>query len=58
MHKRALAVSALVGTGVAVVCVPEIMAYRRLGVIARSLRDGAWTDAAATEPAEGGAAGR
>ena len=58
MHKRALAVSALVGTGVAVVCVPEIMAYRRLGAITRSLRDGVPPDAAPSEPAEGGAGRR
>ena len=38
MDKRTLALGALVGTGVAVVCVPDIKAYRRLGAITRSLR--------------------
>ena len=37
MDKRAIVLSTLVGTGVAVVCVPEIRAYRRLSAITRSL---------------------
>lgn len=50
MDKRAIALGALVGTGVAVVCVPDIKAYRRLGAITRSVRSATPPDPPAAPP--------